>query len=140
MAQNNTGEPTAKVGFVTEADHEKAVAEAFKAGAEAERARVGAILNSPEAKGREALAAHYAFATDDAPDKAAAALKAAPAAAAVPAVASIADRAAETVGLRRAAVGAAPDAPKQAGAIAILDVVAQINAENNRALPNGRRR
>lgn len=120
--------------------HTAGYAEGLKSGAEAERARVGAILNSPEAKGREALAAHYAFATDDAPDKAAAALKAAPAAAAVPAVASIADRAAETVGLRRAAVGAAPDAPKQAGAIAILDVVAQINAENNRALPNGQRR
>ena len=115
-------------------------AEGLKAGAEAERARVGAILNSEEAKGREALAAHYAFATADAPEKAAAALKVAPSAAAS-GPASIAERAAETAALRRAEGGTpAADAPKQPGALAAADIAAQINAENNRKIGGNQRR
>jgi signal peptide peptidase SppA len=47
-------------------------------GATAERARVKAILGSEEAKGREDLASHYAFDTDDAPEKAIAAMAKAP--------------------------------------------------------------
>lgn len=46
-----------------------------------ERARVKAITTSPEAKGRESLAAHFAHETDMTPDAAVAALKAAPLAA-----------------------------------------------------------
>ncbi|MBN9078525.1 MAG: hypothetical protein J0H84_20140 [Rhizobiales bacterium] len=50
---------------------------AFDRGCAAERARISAILGSEEADGNQALAAHLAFATDDAPEKALAALKAA---------------------------------------------------------------
>jgi hypothetical protein len=50
---------------------------AFDRGRAAERARISAILGSEEADGNPALAAHLAFATDDAPEKALAALKAA---------------------------------------------------------------
>jgi signal peptide peptidase SppA len=50
----------------------------MKEGATAERARVKAILGSDEAKGREDLASHYAFDTDDAPEKAIAAMAKAP--------------------------------------------------------------
>ncbi|WP_201829590.1 S49 family peptidase [Microvirga zambiensis] len=58
---------------------EKAGREAgVKEGATAERTRVKAILGSDEAKGREDLASHYAFDTDDAPEKAIAAMAKAP--------------------------------------------------------------
>ena len=48
----------------------------LKEGAIAERTRIKTIVGSPEAKGREPLAAHYAYDTDDASEKAEAALKA----------------------------------------------------------------
>lgn len=58
--------------MIARADHDAAVAAARtegqaageKAGATAERARIQAILNLPEAKGREASAMHLAFTTD----------------------------------------------------------------------------
>ena len=58
--------------MIARADHDAAVATARtegqtigeKAGATAERARIQAILNMPEAKGREASAMHLAFTTD----------------------------------------------------------------------------
>jgi len=61
---------------------EKAGLEAGKKeGATAERARIKAILSAEEAKGREDLASYYAFDTDDAPEKAVAAMAKAPKAA-----------------------------------------------------------
>jgi signal peptide peptidase SppA len=58
---------------------EKAGREAgVKEGATAERTRVKAILGSEEAKGREDLVSYYAFETDDAPEKATAAMAKAP--------------------------------------------------------------
>ncbi len=52
------------------------IAEGKALGATAERARIKAIVESPEAKDRESLAAHYAYNTDDEPTRAEAALKA----------------------------------------------------------------
>lgn len=61
-------------------------AEAGKAdGAKAMQARIGAILGSEEAKGREDLAQHFAFSTDMPADAAVAALAKAPKAAPTPA-------------------------------------------------------
>lgn len=58
---------------------EKAGREAgVKEGTTAERSRIKAILGSEEAKGREDLASYYAFETDDAPEKATAAMAKAP--------------------------------------------------------------
>jgi hypothetical protein len=53
-------------------------ATAIAAAVEAERLRIGAILGSDEAKGREILAQHFAFKTALSPDDAIAALAAAP--------------------------------------------------------------
>jgi len=58
--------------MIARAEHDAAVAAARteghaageKAGATAERTRIQAILNLPEAKGREASAMHLAFTTD----------------------------------------------------------------------------
>jgi hypothetical protein len=54
-------------------------ADGLAAGAIAERARIAAILDHAEAKGREQLARHFAFKTAMAPADATAALAAAPA-------------------------------------------------------------
>lgn len=60
-------------------------AEGTTQGATAERARISAIMNCEEAKGRETLANHLAMNTDDSPEKAKATLAASPVAtAAVP--------------------------------------------------------
>lgn len=53
-------------------------AEGIKLGAEAERARIGAILGCDEAKGREAMANHIAFKTASTVDDAKGLLAAAP--------------------------------------------------------------
>ncbi len=50
-------------------------AEGFKAGTTAERARIKSIVESPEAKGREGLAAHFAYDTEQTAETAEAALK-----------------------------------------------------------------
>lgn len=119
--------------------HTAGHAAGLTAGATAERVRVSAILDADTAKGRETLAAHFAFKTDLAVDVANAALAAAPVAAAAPAAstaASIAERAlaaAPTVQTIEGVAATAANAPKQAGAISIEDVTAQINAENDRA-------
>ena len=63
--------------------HAAGLSDGKVAGAAAERARIKTIVESPEAKGREALAAHYAYATDQAPETAEAALKVAPKASAL---------------------------------------------------------
>ena len=71
---------------VDQAAHDAAVAAAredgrkagFDEGATAERTRIGAILQSEEAKGRESLASHFAFSTAMTPEDAIAALAAAP--------------------------------------------------------------
>jgi hypothetical protein len=63
-------------------DEKKALQEA----ATAERGRLAAILTAPEAKGREALSTHFAFATDMTAEAAIAALSASPVAAAPAAV------------------------------------------------------
>ena len=57
---------------------ESGKAEGIKAGAEAERARIGAILGCDEAKGREAMANHIAFKTASTVDDAKGLLAAAP--------------------------------------------------------------
>lgn len=56
-------------------------AQARSEGASGERVRIGKIVNSEEAKGRETLASHLAFETDLAPDAAEKMLKASPKAA-----------------------------------------------------------
>ena len=55
--------------------HAAGLEEGKKAGATAERARIKAIVGSPEAKGREGLAAHYAYDTEQTAEAAEAALK-----------------------------------------------------------------
>ena len=60
------------------AGNDKAVGDARLAAGKAERDRIGAIMNSAEAKGREALASHLAFATEMPAEAAEAILKASP--------------------------------------------------------------
>lgn len=64
-------------------------------GAAAERARIGAIINAPEAKGRETLATHLAFETELSVEASIGMLKAAPVAQPAAAAASRLDRAME---------------------------------------------
>jgi hypothetical protein len=54
-------------------------AEGVKEGATAERKRIAAILDDDKAKGRESLARHFAFETDQSAEQALAALEKAPA-------------------------------------------------------------
>lgn len=81
---DNTGEPemTTPVETVDMAVHEQAVTDARAAGvaegAAAMQARIGAILGSDEAKGREDLAQHFAFKSGMSAEDAVAALAAAP--------------------------------------------------------------
>lgn len=81
---DNSGddEMTTQVETVEKAVHEKAVGDAAAAAATAMQARIGAILGSEEAKGREDLAQHFAFSTDMPAEAAVAALAKAPKAAA----------------------------------------------------------
>ncbi|MCK7611973.1 S49 family peptidase [Roseibium sediminicola] len=77
MSENNQG-PDASASGITQAQLDTAVATARKEGAaegaSAERGRIKAILDSEEAEGREELARHFAFDTDQAPEAANAAL------------------------------------------------------------------
>ena len=66
------------------ATNEAAVTKAAADARTAERARVKAITGSPEAKGREGLAEHFAHNTDMTPEAAVEALKASPKAVAAP--------------------------------------------------------
>lgn len=50
--------------MIARAEHDTAVEAARKEGVTAERARIKAILDLPEAKGREGSAMHLAFTTD----------------------------------------------------------------------------
>ena len=68
----------ATVGEAKAAGAAEAKAVALKEGATAERARIGAILDAPAAKGREAQARHFAFKTAMSSDDALAALAVAP--------------------------------------------------------------
>jgi signal peptide peptidase SppA len=91
-ARNLAGGPIMQTNDnpIARADHDTAVREARAQGEAAGRTtaieRVRAILNCPEAKGREAQAQVFALDTDMAPDVAAKALAAAPAAKATPAL------------------------------------------------------
>ena len=86
---DNTGEDemaeTANTSAVDQAALDQAAATARSEGAAAEQARIGAILGSDEAKGRESLAQHFAFKTGMSADDAKAALAAATVTAAAPA-------------------------------------------------------
>ena len=94
--------------------HAAGLSEGRIAGAEAERTRIKAIVGSPEAKGRETLAAHYAYETSEEPARAEAALKAAPRATS----AGLADRAEKTErGFHTAETGKRADATIDAAAI-----------------------
>ena len=137
MSDNSNGPAFAQ------ADIDRARAEGLAAGqkeasvtaAAAERARIAGILDSDEAKGREALARKLAFTTAQTPDEAKAFLADLPKAEAAATAPSIADRAADTATLRRVEgqSGATAAAPKQAGAISSDDLVAKINAESARS-------
>ena len=76
---------TTDTSAVDQAAHESAVAAARNEGAQAAAAamqeRIGAILSSDEANGRESLAKHFAFKTDMTVEAAVAALSEAPKAA-----------------------------------------------------------
>lgn len=74
---NSAADNTAAV----EAARQEGLAQGRKEGADAERARIGAILGSEEAKGRDSLAQHFAFKTGMSADDAKAALSVAPTAA-----------------------------------------------------------
>lgn len=77
MSGNNAG-PDASASGITqeqlESAVELAVADAIEAATVAERGRIKAILDGEEAKGREDLARHFAFDTDQSPEAATAAL------------------------------------------------------------------
>ncbi len=62
MAYETNG-PKSEGATITQADHDKAVADARAAGAKEATDRIGAIMSCDEARGREALAAHFAFKT-----------------------------------------------------------------------------
>ncbi|KTS30857.1 peptidase S49 [Methylobacterium indicum] len=116
--------------------HATGLAEGTAAGASAERTRIKSILGSDEAKGREAMASHLAFATDQAPEAAVGLLATAPKAAA-PSPASLDSRMAGRIELNLDA-----DAPpagqtgaKQEGAADWADIAAAANAR----LPAGAR-
>lgn len=107
--------------------HETGLAEGMKAGADAERDRIKAILNHPEANGREASANHLALNTTMSVEDAAGVL------AGVAKSSSISSRAAETVSFAAvAAEGVSKDVPNQKGAAAWDDIANQINAEFGR--------
>ncbi|MCV0427815.1 MAG: S49 family peptidase [Roseibium sp.] len=77
MSGNNQA-PDASASGINQEQLDSATAtarsEGEKAGAESERGRIKAILDSDEAKGREDLARHFAFNTDQSPEAANAAL------------------------------------------------------------------
>jgi len=78
---DKTGATAENPAVATQADLDRAVADAtakgVKQGAEAERARIAAILDSDDGKANAGLAAHFAFKTGMSADDAVAALKAA---------------------------------------------------------------
>ena len=108
--------------------HEAGIADGRKVGANEERERIRAILSHDEAKGREATAQHLALNTDMTVDAAVGVLAGVPKAAAT----SIAARAAGVVSAA-VDVGSAEDTrPKQAGAMAIDELMKAVNAEARR--------
>lgn len=129
----STGTSQPAVDTIARADHEAAVAAARaegeasgrKAGRTEAHARVKAILGAEEAKGREALASHFAFETEMAAEAAVAALKVSPAAAAPPKAGTppIAERLAGSEGL-----GAVVEKPKQSAGAGWDRAVAKRNA------------
>lgn len=77
MADKTNG-PKSEGTPIPQADHEQAVADAKAAGAREASARISAIMTCEEAKGREALASHFAFKTTMSLDDAKASLAVAP--------------------------------------------------------------
>lgn len=77
MADKTNG-PKSEGTNITQADHDQAVADAKAAGAQEASARISAIMTCEEAKGREALASHFAFKTTMSIDDAKASLAVAP--------------------------------------------------------------
>lgn len=77
MADDTNGPKTAGA-TITQAEHDQAVADAKVTGAQEASARISAIMTCEEAKGREALANHFAFKTTMSVDDAKASLAVAP--------------------------------------------------------------
>lgn len=105
-----------------------AKAEGVTEGTKAERARIQAIVSSDEAKGRETMAAHLAFATGMDAEGAIALLKASPTAAAPPAASgSKLDAAMRDPQVPTGAGASAPSEAKQieAGLSAAIDAMIQ---------------
>jgi len=109
--------------------HEAGLAEGRKNGADAERERIKSIMGHDEAKGREATAQHFALNTDMSVDAAIGALAGVPK---TTSVASIAARAASSFSDASDIGEADAGKPKQAGAISVDSVMAQVNAEAKR--------
>lgn len=70
MNMSDTNPGATAPNMIGQAEHETAVAAARREGAQAESARIKAILTSDEAKGRDKMAAHLAFNTTQTADEA----------------------------------------------------------------------
>ncbi|MGF3022647.1 S49 family peptidase [Methylobacterium aquaticum] len=110
--------------------HAAGLSEGTAAGVSAERSRIKSILGSEEAKGRETMASHLAFATDQAPEAAVALLGMAPKAAAPSPAANPANLDTRMAG--RQPLDLDPDGP-QGGKTAAADTIDwdAITAETN---------
>lgn len=108
--------------------HEAGLSEGRKVGADAERERIRSIMTHDEAKGREATAQHFALNTDMSVEAAIGALSGVPKVGAT----SIGARAVGTVSAAVDVGDADQNRPKQAGAIAVDEVMKAVNAESRR--------
>jgi signal peptide peptidase SppA len=126
---DTTSAPAANNAGISQADHDKAVADAQAAGAKAAQERISAILGLEEAKGRKAQAEHIAFKTSMSVDDAKAMLATAPVEAAKPSVPSLDERMSAQPGL-----GGDTAQPTGKAAIAKLwdDAVTAVNAKSKR--------
>jgi capsid assembly protease len=110
------------------ADQQTAPAVDNNAGAGAERARIAAILNHPEASGRADLAQHLAFNTDMSPEHAAALLAKAPKAAAVAPAGSGFERQMAALGNPNVSAGAVSEASEETAAALVARMAKYGNA------------
>jgi hypothetical protein len=116
---------TTEATTFTQAQMDAAVATATKAGADAERARITAIMRDPNAKGREAAAMSFALDTQMSVAEATKVLPNTPLAASV--LPTVAERDAKLPQLGHDAVP--PQQAKQQAAQAWGDLASNINAE-----------